>query len=78
MIVAAACKRGSVRRAVAPHVVVRLKLIERARGNGFVRDNVSIAVARRSCGGAPGGGDRRAIAVVALQFLQRFCVETHP
>jgi hypothetical protein len=57
--------------------VRRSSATEHSRGNGVISDNVPLGVARHTCG-APGSGDERPIAFVALQLLKRFYVETCP
>jgi hypothetical protein len=45
--------------------VRRHSATEHVRGNGIISDDVPLAVARQRCG-APGRGDKRPIAFVAL------------
>jgi len=45
------------------------------RGKNTISDIVSVAVARQSCC-SPGPRDKRPVAILALQFLKRFCTET--
>jgi hypothetical protein len=62
---------------VAPQRVARLKKTEHDLGNGTINDNVSLAVARQSCGD-PGKGNKRPRAFVALQCLERCYVGNTP